>query len=69
MFRLNRKTEYALMALQHLQNLPPGIRVSARSVANRIDVPDGLVAGRLEHLADLLVVQLTRLELHEALFA
>ena len=50
MFRLNRKTEYALMALQYLQRLPAGIRSSSRSIAKSCDIPEGLLAKILQEL-------------------
>ena len=60
MFRLNRKTEYALMALQHLQQLPPGVRISARTVAENCNVPEGLVAKILQELRQEGLVSSTR---------
>jgi len=60
MFRLNRKTEYALMALQHLLLLPSGIRASARSVAESCDVPEGLVAKVLQELRHEELISSTR---------
>jgi Rrf2 family protein len=60
MFRLNRKTEYALMALQYLQRLPAGIRTSSRTVAKNCDISEGLLAKILQELRHEGLISSTR---------
>ena len=52
MFRLSKKTDYALMALQYLgSNGASGGVVSARAIAERFDIPLELLAKILQQLA------------------
>jgi Rrf2 family protein len=51
-FRLSKKTDYALMALQYLgSNGASGGVVSARAIAERFDIPLELLAKILQQLA------------------
>ena len=50
MLRLNRKTEYALMAIQHLAALPAGDHASTSEIARRYQIPDMLLAKVLQRL-------------------
>ena len=51
MFRLSKKTDYALMALQYLASKGASGVVSARSIAERFDIPLELLAKILQQLA------------------
>ena len=51
MFRLSKKTDYALMALQYLASKGASGVVSARAIAERFDIPLDLLAKILQQLA------------------
>jgi Rrf2 family protein len=51
MFRLSKKTDYALMALQYLASKGASGVVSARAIAERFDIPLELLAKILQQLA------------------
>lgn len=51
MFRLSKKTDYALMALQYLASNGASGVVSARAIAERFDIPLELLAKILQQLA------------------
>lgn len=51
MFRLSKKTDYALMALQYLGSNGASGVVSARAIAERFDIPLELLAKILQQLA------------------
>ena len=51
MFRLSKKTDYALMALQYLASNEASGVVSARAIAERFDIPLELLAKILQQLA------------------
>lgn len=50
MLRLSKKTDYALMALAYLAEVPAGI-TSARDIATKYDIPLELLAKILQRLA------------------
>lgn len=50
MLRLSKKTDYALMALAHLAQVPAGV-ASAREIATRYDIPSEILAKVLQRLA------------------
>jgi Rrf2 family protein len=50
-FRLSKKTDYALMALQYLASKGASGVVSARAIAERFDIPLELLAKILQQLA------------------
>jgi Rrf2 family transcriptional regulator, iron-sulfur cluster assembly transcription factor len=50
-FRLSKKTDYALMALQYLASSGASGVVSARAIAERFDIPLELLAKILQQLA------------------
>ena len=50
MFRLNRKTEYALLAIRYLSGLAEGTRASTRTVANHYGIPEVLLGKVLQQL-------------------
>jgi Rrf2 family protein len=50
-FRLSKKTDYALMALQYLASNEASGVVSARAIAERFDIPLELLAKILQQLA------------------
>jgi len=51
MFRLSKKTDYALLALQYLASpVEPG-DISARAIAERFEIPAELLAKILQRLA------------------
>lgn len=51
MLRLSKKTDYALLALQHLAMEPPSGVASTRAIAERFDIPLELLAKVLQQLA------------------
>jgi DNA-binding IscR family transcriptional regulator len=51
MFRASKKTDYALLALQHLASPGEPGDVSARAIAERFDVPLEFLATILQRLA------------------
>jgi Rrf2 family protein len=50
MLRLSKKTDYALMALAYLAEVPAGV-ASAREIATRYDIPPEFLAKVLQRLA------------------
>ncbi|NUN16345.1 MAG: Rrf2 family transcriptional regulator [Myxococcales bacterium] len=50
MLKLNKKTEYALMALQYMSQRPLDYRSSAREIAQSGNIPDVLLAKVLQSL-------------------
>ncbi|MFT7583239.1 MAG: Rrf2 family protein [Myxococcota bacterium] len=69
MLRLNKKTEYALLALRYLGRtdpdaepsaLAPGIHASAREIATWYNIPEGLLAKVLQGLKRLGVLTATK---------
>ncbi len=50
MFKLNKKTEYALLALRHVSQQAAGETVSAKEIAARYDIPEMLLAKVLQTL-------------------
>lgn len=57
MIRLNRATEYALMALHHINRKGDGERTSAREVAETYALPFEITAKTLQRLRDLGLIQ------------
>ncbi|MBI3049160.1 MAG: Rrf2 family transcriptional regulator [Acidobacteria bacterium] len=53
MLRLSKKTDYGLLALQYLATEAPAGVASARTIAERYDIPVELLAKVLQHLARL----------------
>lgn len=51
MLRLSKKTDYGLLALQYLASEAPSGVASARTIAERYDIPVELLAKVLQHLA------------------
>jgi len=51
MLRLSKKTDYGLLALQFLATEAPSGVASARTIAERYDIPVELLAKVLQHLA------------------
>ena len=51
MFRLSKKTDYALLALQYLASPGEPGDVSARAIAERFEIPAELLAKLLQRLA------------------
>jgi Rrf2 family protein len=51
MFRLSKKTDYALLALQYLASPGESGDVSARAIAERFEIPAELLAKILQRLA------------------
>jgi len=51
MFRLSKKTDYALLALQYLASPAEPGDVSARAIAERFEIPAELLAKILQRLA------------------
>jgi len=51
MLRLSKKTDYALLALQHLASEGASGHASARAIAERFDIPLELLAKILQQLA------------------
>jgi Rrf2 family protein len=51
MLKLNKKTEYALIALQHMQSKAQNEITSAKEVAEKFDLPASLLAKVLQQLA------------------
>lgn len=52
MIRINKATEYGLMALAHLGGLPPEKRVSAREIAEVLKIPFEITAKTLQRLKE-----------------
>jgi len=50
MIKLNRTTEYALIAIQHIAQLPPGKRASVKDIATACQLPPVLLAKLLQKL-------------------
>lgn len=50
MLKVNRKSEYALMTVQHLGALPEGTQVAAQQLAEDLQVPEDLLAKVLQGL-------------------
>ena len=50
MLKVNRKSEYALMTVQHLARLPAGTVVAAQQLAEVLRVPEDLLAKVLQGL-------------------
>ena len=60
MLKLNRKTEYGLMAIKYLQGLEPGHPASARDIAESSGAPFDLLSKVLQRLHSLGIVQSTQ---------
>lgn len=50
MLKVNRKSEYALMTVQHLGGMPEGTQVAALQLADELGVPEDLLAKVLQGL-------------------
>jgi len=57
MLRLNKKTEYALIALQHMQSKAQDEITSAKEVAENYDLPASLLAKVLQQLAKQEIIE------------
>ena len=57
MLKLNKKTEYALIALQHMQSKAQDEITSAKEVAENYDLPASLLAKVLQQLAKQEIIE------------
>ncbi len=60
MLALTKRTGYALIAMSHLAELPPGALSSAREIAEAYDVPASLLMNVLKELASAGYVESVR---------
>ena len=60
MLRINKKTEYALMALQYISAQPAGTLTSVREIAQTYGIPELLLAKILQDLRREEIVTSTR---------
>ena len=56
MLRFSKKADYALIALKDLASRPDGASSNAREIANRYDIPPGVMAKVLQRLAKMGVI-------------
>ncbi len=59
MLRLNRTTEYSLIALRHIRSKKTGELTSAREIADRFDLPFEILAKTLQKLKDQGIIAAT----------
>ncbi len=60
MLKVNRKSEYALMTVQHLARLPAGTVLAAQQLAEELGVPEDLLAKVLQGLKRAEVLQASK---------